>query len=149
MSCILLHICMYLLYRVVFLTGPPRTMSLYWPPPNLLGLAPPNLSKCWNHIHFARYLDVFDHEGGPVQDSNVFLKSVTYRPTLGKFRGGPVKKITLYVYGMISSNKSSGLFPKKQNLNEHLVVFPDEASSVTQGHSTMALVNFPLHVLFL
>ena len=25
------------------------------------------------------------------------MKSVTYRPTLSKFRGGPVKKITLYV----------------------------------------------------
>ena len=33
-------------------------------------------------------------EGGPVWD--VFLKSVTYQPTLSKFRGGPVKKITLY-----------------------------------------------------
>ena len=42
-------------------------------------------------------LRFFDHEGGPVWDSNVFLKSVTYRPTLGKFRGGgPVKKNTLY-----------------------------------------------------
>ena len=30
--------------------------------------------------------------GGPVWDSNVFLKSITYRPTLNKFRGGPVKK---------------------------------------------------------
>ena len=28
-------------YRVVFLTGPPLKMSLDWPPPNLLGLAPP------------------------------------------------------------------------------------------------------------
>ena len=30
--------------------------------------------------------------GGPVWDSVVFLKSVTYRPTLSKFRVGPVKK---------------------------------------------------------
>ena len=29
------------LYRVIFLTGPPLKMSLDWPPPNLLGLAPP------------------------------------------------------------------------------------------------------------
>ena len=36
--------------------------------------------------------------GGPVWDSVVFLKSVTYRPTLSKFRVGPVKKNTLYVY---------------------------------------------------
>ena len=36
-----------------------------WPSPeNISRLAPPNFSKCWNHIHFARYLDVFDHEGG-------------------------------------------------------------------------------------
>ena len=32
---------------------------LDWPPPNLLGLAPPKFSKCWNHIHFARHLDIF------------------------------------------------------------------------------------------
>ena len=35
--------------------------------------------------------------GGPVWDSDNYLKSVTYRPTLSKFRGGPVKKTTLYV----------------------------------------------------
>ena len=29
---------------------------------------------------------------GPVWDSDVFSKSVTYRPTLSKFRGGLVKK---------------------------------------------------------
>ena len=28
---------------------------------------------------------------------HIFLKSVTYWPTLSKFRGGPVKKITLYM----------------------------------------------------
>ena len=32
------------IYRVVFLTGPPLKMSLDWPPPNLLGLAPPLIS---------------------------------------------------------------------------------------------------------
>ena len=79
-----------------FLIGPPLKMSLDWPPPNLLGLAPPKFSKCWSHIHFARHLDVFRSLGGPVWDSDDFLKSVTYRPTLSKFRGGPVKKITLY-----------------------------------------------------
>ena len=34
----------------VFLNWPPRTMSLYWPPPIFLSVT--------------RYLDVFDHEGG-------------------------------------------------------------------------------------
>ena len=58
---------------------------------------PPKFSKCWNHIHFARHLDVFRSKGGPVWDSDVFLKSVTNRPTLSKFRGAPVKKNTLYV----------------------------------------------------
>ena len=83
-------------YRVVFLTGPLLKMSLDCPPPpNLLGLAPPKFSKCWSHIHFARHLDVFRSLGGPVWDSDDFLKSVTYRPTLSKFRGGPVKKTTL------------------------------------------------------
>ena len=47
-------------YRVVFLTGPPLKMSLDWPPPNLLGLAPPpNFSKCWNHAQVLRHLDFF------------------------------------------------------------------------------------------
>ena len=32
--------------------------------------------------------------GGLVWDSNVFSKSVTYRPTLSKFKGGAVKKNT-------------------------------------------------------
>ena len=68
-------------------TGPPQK-CFDWPPPKL--------SKCWNHIHFARHLGVFQSEVGPVWDSNVFLKSFTYRPTLSKFRGGPVKKNTLY-----------------------------------------------------
>ena len=75
-------------YRVFFLTGPPQK-CFDWPPPKL--------SKCWNHIHFARHLGVFRSEGGPVWDSVVFLKSVTYRPTLSKFRVGPVKKNTLYL----------------------------------------------------
>ena len=30
--------------------------------------------------------------GGPVWDSNIFSKWVTYRPTLSKFRGGQLKK---------------------------------------------------------
>ena len=47
------------------------------------------------HIHII-YIYVFRSKGGPVWDSDVFLKSVTYRPTLSKFRGVPVKKITLY-----------------------------------------------------
>ena len=67
-----------------------------WPPPKCIDWPPPRLSKCWNHIHFARHLDVFRSKGGPVWDSDVFFKSVTYRPTLGKFRGGPGKKNTLY-----------------------------------------------------
>ena len=35
-------------YRVIFLTGTPLKMSLDWPPPNLLGLAPPlNFLSVW------------------------------------------------------------------------------------------------------
>ena len=55
-----------------FLTGPLLTMSLDWPAKTF--------SQCWNHIHFARHLDVF-WSWGPFWDFNVFLKSVTYRPT--------------------------------------------------------------------
>ena len=78
-------------YRVFFLTGPPRKMCLDWPPPQIcLDWPPSKFSKCWNHIHFASLLDVFRSLGGPVWNSDDFLKSVTYRPTLGKFRGGGV-----------------------------------------------------------
>ena len=30
-----------------------------WPPPKCIDWPPPRLSKCWNHIHFARHLGVF------------------------------------------------------------------------------------------
>ena len=36
--------------------------------------------------------------GGQSGTLNIFFKSVTYWPTLSKFRGGPVKKITLYLH---------------------------------------------------
>ena len=75
------------MYRVFSLTAPPQ-ICLDWPPPKFF--------KCWNHIHFARHLDVFRSKGGPVWDSDGFFKSVTYRPTLSEYRGGPVKKNTLY-----------------------------------------------------
>ena len=39
-------------------------MSLDCPPPNLLGLAPPDFSCCWNHIYFAKHLVIFNHGGG-------------------------------------------------------------------------------------
>ena len=54
-----------LIYRVIFLTGPPLKMSLDWPPPpNLLGLGPPKFSWRLNHIHFARHLVVFRSRRG-------------------------------------------------------------------------------------
>ena len=34
---------------------------------------------------------------GGGQPGNAFSKSVTYRPTLSKFKGGPVKKNTLHI----------------------------------------------------
>ena len=76
-------------------------MSLDWPPPNLLGLAPPEFSLCCNHIHYARHLVVFRSQGGgAVWDSNVFLKSVTYRPTLSKFTAFRVHEIFLASFGV-------------------------------------------------
>ena len=51
-----------------FLTGPPLKISLDWPPPNLLGVAPP-LNFLSVGIIFTLpdtlMLDVFDHEEGP------------------------------------------------------------------------------------
>ena len=72
-------------------------------PENVSGLAPPinpstgpplNLPsmRITKHLDFFRLLG-----GGPVWDSNIFLKFVTYRPILSIFRGGPVKKNTLYI----------------------------------------------------
>ena len=42
----------------------------------------------------------------------MFLKLVSYRPTLGKFRGGPVKKITLYLilYQLFEAPKLPNIF---------------------------------------
>ena len=54
-------------------------ISLNWHPP-----------KFSNPIHFAR--NVFRSWGLPVWDSNIFLKSATYRPTLIKLRGCQLKK---------------------------------------------------------
>ena len=83
-------------YRVVFFNWPsPENVSTLAPPQKCFDWPPPKLSKCWNHIHFARHLAVFRSKGGPVWDSNVFLKSFTYRPTLSKFRVGPARKNTL------------------------------------------------------
>ena len=56
-------------YRVFFLTHPFSRMA----PPKCFDWPLPKLSKCWNHIHFARHLGVFRSEGGPVWDSNVFF----------------------------------------------------------------------------
>ena len=78
-----------------FFNWPPLKMSLDWPPLKMPRLAPPKSFKYENHIEILRHLDFFRSWGGPVWDSNVFSKSVTYRPTLSKFKGGPVKKNTL------------------------------------------------------
>ena len=55
-------------YRVFFLTHSLSRLAhqkcFDWPLPKL--------SKCWNHIHFARHLGVFRSEGGPIWDSNFF-----------------------------------------------------------------------------
>ena len=67
------------------------------------GLAPPKNAwtgspksfKYENHIEVLRHLDFFSiMGGGAVWDYNVLSKSVTYQPTLSKFRGA-VKKNTL------------------------------------------------------
>ena len=52
-------------YRVFFFNWPsPENVSRLAPLNFAWTGPPPNFSKCWYHIHFARYLDVFDHEGG-------------------------------------------------------------------------------------
>ena len=48
-----------LLYRVIFLTGPPLKMSLDWPPLKMPRLAPPKSCKYKNHIKVLRHLDFF------------------------------------------------------------------------------------------
>ena len=78
-----------------------RVFFFNWPPPSIL--APPQNASNGPPLDFLSVGITFTSpdtqvfsEGGPVWDSNIFLKSVTYRPTLSKFRGGPVKKNTLY-----------------------------------------------------
>ena len=53
-----------------------------------------NFSKGGQSEHFNFFQS---QRGGQSWTLNVFFKLVTYRPTLSKFRGGPVKKNTLYV----------------------------------------------------
>ena len=66
---------------------------LDWPPPNLLGLAPTKFSKCWNHIHLARHLDVFRSKGGPVWDSDgFFLNQLLTSQHLANSGWGQLKK---------------------------------------------------------
>ena len=71
-------------------------MSLDWPPPNMPRQAPPFFEKVLSIVaergEIPNTLTFSIPRGGPVWDSNVFFKSVTYQPTLSKFRGGPVKK---------------------------------------------------------
>ena len=74
--------------------SPFRDLLIQVDPPPAPQICSPKLSKYWNPIQVLR---VFDHggEGGEGQSENLkffFFKSVTYRPTLCKFRGVPVKK---------------------------------------------------------
>ena len=59
--------------------------------------------------------DVFDHGGGQFGTLNIFLKLVTYQPTLSKFRGGPVKKkhpvVQLYAR-LVTAAASCSIFSK-------------------------------------
>ena len=94
----------------VFFNWPPLNMSLDWPPPQkCLDWPPLNLVSMRITLRSSDTQTFFDHGGGPVWDSNIFLKSVTYRPTLSKFRGGPVKKTTLQfcLYTYIHSRKTN------------------------------------------
>ena len=89
-------------------------MSLDWPPLKNASTGPPLLWKSSKYGGWERgdseYFNIFNTYGGPVWDSNVFLKSVTYWPTLSKFRGGPVKKtpcisyIQIYITSYITYN---------------------------------------------
>ena len=76
-------------------------MSLDWPPKKRPDCPPPNLKKVLSMAaergEIPNTLTFLIPGGGAVWDFNIFWKSVTYWPTQhNKFRGGPVKKITLY-----------------------------------------------------
>ena len=52
-------------YRVIFFNwDSPENVSRLAPPKFAWTGPPPKFSKCWNHIHFARHLDVFRSLGG-------------------------------------------------------------------------------------
>ena len=70
-------------------------MCLDWHPPKMPGLPPLKFSTWGNPIYFARR---FLSWGGQSGTLTFFFKSVTYRPSLSRFKGGLVKKKnTLYV----------------------------------------------------
>ena len=84
-------------YRVIFLTGPPLKISLDWPPPNFLGLAPPKFSWRWNHNSLRQTLSRFSiTEGGPVWDSNVFWNQLLTGQHLANSGEAQLKKYSLY-----------------------------------------------------
>ena len=72
----------------------PENVSRLAPPQKCFDWPPPKLSKCWNHIHFARHLGVFRSEGGPVWDSNVFFLNqlLTGQHLANSGGGGQLKK---------------------------------------------------------
>ena len=77
----------------------PENVSRLAPPKNAL-TGPPQFEKVLSMAaergEIPNTLTFLIPRGGAVWDFNIFLKSVTDWPRLSKFRGGPVKKITLY-----------------------------------------------------
>ena len=73
----------------------PENVSRLAPPHKSLDWPPSKSSKYENHSALRLFLII---RGGQSGTLTFFFKSVTYRPTLSKFRGGPVKKTTLYMY---------------------------------------------------
>ena len=87
--------------------------------------------------------------GGQSGTRNVFLKSVTYRPTLSKSRGVPVKKITLYKVQEIVTTS-----PSIQNPNLSVIAAPPLPSSLPlvefkpslAAHQLFSSVVFDYHI---
>ena len=73
----------------VFFNCPP---PLDWPPLKMPRLAPPKSFKYENHIEVLRHLDFFQSWGGGQSGTLTFFRNRLLRPTLSKFKGGPVKK---------------------------------------------------------
>ena len=122
-------------------------------PPNLLGLSPHNFAKCWNHIHFGRYLDDFDHEGGASRGLVFWIQLLTSQHLENSGGGGQLKKHPVGKRGHILVGGTSlyqGLLGQKymtNPINQYTSANPTIINGFTIFARTCNNLRFPIFLL--